>query len=124
MINILAVGIGGAIGSILRYLVSLLVKFPFPWATLIVNIAGSAILGFLVASSFFSGDDKSPIRLMLLVGFCGGFTTFSTFSLQTLNLMQAGQLLEACLNILFNLLGCLTFTFLGYWLARLLMPVL
>lgn len=122
MINLLAVGIGGAIGSILRYVIALTVRFHFPWATLIANLAGSAILGFFAGSAFFMCDVKSPFRLMIMVGFCGGFTTFSTFSFQTLDLIQNGRMLEAGGNILLNLAGCLLFTFFGYWLAKTFIP--
>lgn len=118
MTNFLAVGIGGALGSMLRYFISLVVRFHFPWATLVANLAGSAILGFLAGSAFFMSEVRPTIRLMLMVGFCGGFTTFSTFSFQTFDLLQNGRILEAAGNILLNIAGCLVFTFLGYWLAK------
>ena len=118
MINLLAVGIGGALGSIIRYLIALAIRSPFPWATLIANFAGSAILGFLAGSAYFMTEVKQPFRLMAMVGFCGGFTTFSTFSFQTFDLIQNGRFFEAGGNILLNLAGCLLFTFLGYWLAK------
>ena len=118
MNNFLAVGIGGALGSMLRYLISLVIRSHFPWATLIANLAGSAILGFLAGSVFFMSEVRPTIRLMLMVGFCGGFTTFSTFSFQTFDLLQNGRFLEAAGNIALNVAGCLIFTFLGYWLAK------
>lgn len=92
----LAVGIGSGIGSALRYGVSLishaLLGSYFPWGTLIVNVAGSCLIGWLAATiSRFPHGQLARLQPLLIAGFCGGFTTFSLFSLETLYLLQLGQ---------------------------------
>jgi len=118
--NFIFVMIGAGIGGGFRYLVSdLAVKYLpiyFPFGTLIVNILGSFILGLLI----FGLDEKdllsANLKLLAAVGFCGGFTTFSTFSLETINLLRNSQFLFAGLNITLNIL----FTLLGVYIAYLL----
>ena len=117
----LVVAAGGALGTISRYFVSGMVANAFgetfPWGTLIINITGSFIIGFfwtLTAPDgrlFVSGST----RQFVMTGFCGGFTTFSSFSLQTLNLMNDGEWLPAAGNIL----GSVTLCMLGVWLGSL-----
>ncbi|RBI68199.1 chromosome condensation protein CrcB [Vreelandella sulfidaeris] len=104
----LAVGIGSGVGSVLRYGVSLLSQAAlggyFPWGTLIVNVLGSCLIGWLAAT--LSRSPHSPIaRLqpLLVAGFCGGFTTFSLFSLETLYLFQLGHVGLAAGYILISL---------------------
>ncbi|MDO5695679.1 MAG: fluoride efflux transporter CrcB [Eubacteriales bacterium] len=114
--DFVAVGVGGALGSVLRYLVSLLpFTVGFPLATFIVNFLGAVIIGFL---SGFSVDRVSP-RIMLLfkTGFCGGFTTFSTFSLESFTLLEKGQYRLGVLYIGLSLICCLAGIFLGRLLA-------
>jgi CrcB protein len=93
-ISILAVAVGGAIGSVARYLVAVgsarLFGFTFPWGTLIVNVFGSFILGALAGAFALKWDASQATRIMLTVGFCGGFTTFSTFSLDFIHLVERG----------------------------------
>ncbi|PID90857.1 MAG: fluoride efflux transporter CrcB [Bacteroidetes bacterium] len=93
--DILYVACGGAAGCVLRYLVSLGVgqwfKHPFPWATLAVNLLGCFLIGLLSGFSAPEGFLQMRHRLVLLTGFCGGFTTFSTFSLEMLTLAQEGR---------------------------------
>lgn len=92
MLNFVAIFIGGGLGTILRFLTDLLCKncfgYLFPFGTLIVNVLGSFILGFLV--SFFTTKSAAyqPLKLFLTVGFCGGLTTFSTFSLDFIKLLN------------------------------------
>jgi len=117
----LVVAAGGALGTISRYFVSGMVANAFgetfPWGTLIINVTGSFIIGFfwtLTAPDgrlFVSGST----RQFVMTGFCGGFTTFSSFSLQTLNLMNDGEWLPAAGNIL----GSVTLCMLGVWLGSL-----
>ena len=117
----LVVAAGGALGTISRYLVSGMVANAFgetfPWGTLIINVTGSFIIGFfwtLTAPDgrlFVSGST----RKFVMTGFCGGFTTFSSFSLQTLNLLRDGEWLPAAGNIL----GSVTLWMLGVWLGAL-----
>ena len=91
--DILLVGAGSFLGGIARYLVSLSMKGvsgAFPWATMTVNIAGCLLIGVLWAV-FSRSTASSQLNLLLTVGFCGGFTTFSTFSKESLALLQAGS---------------------------------
>lgn len=113
------VALGGAIGSVGRFWVgfwiSRLTGDAFPWNTLIINVLGSFVIGALAALTSedgrFSGDGS--LRLLLMVGLCGGFTTFSSFSLQTLLLLHAGETLAAFANIALSVLLCLGGTALG-----------
>ncbi len=112
----LAVATGSALGGVSRYGVGLLAArllgSGFPWGTLLINIAGSFIIGLFAAVS------ASPeLRIFVMVGFCGGFTTFSSFSLQTMALLQAGEWLTGGVYILSSVALCLAGVFLGYWLA-------
>jgi len=123
MITYLWVAIGGALGSTARYWLSGLVASAcgetFPWGTLIINILGSLVIGFFYT---FTGPDgrviaPSDIRVFVMVGICGGFTTFSSFSLQTLNLARDGDFLRAGMNIVLSVVLCLLFVWLGHMLA-------
>jgi CrcB protein len=99
--NILLIGLGGFIGSVARYFVSLLnlqVEFyAIPVGTLAVNVVGSLIIGFLTGIAEKSTLMTADLRLLLMVGLCGGFTTFSTFTNENLMLMQNGQFLSVIL---------------------------
>lgn len=94
---LLAIAAGGALGSVARYLLGALVApraAGFPWATLAINVSGSLLLGALAVA--LAGPGPSPAaRAGLTVGFCGGFTTFSTFSLETLALLEQGSYARA-----------------------------
>jgi fluoride exporter len=96
---ILAVAVGGAIGSVARYLVAIgsgkLFGLDFPWGTLIINIAGSFLIGVFVESFALKWDLPQAARVFLTVGICGGFTTFSTFSLDAYLLIDRGELWPA-----------------------------
>ncbi|WP_249976561.1 fluoride efflux transporter FluC [Vreelandella olivaria] len=104
----LAVGIGSGVGSALRYLMSLgslaLLGSYFPWGTLIANVIGSWLIGWLAATvSHFPQGQLARFQPLLIAGFCGGFTTFSLFSLESLYLMQQGLVWVALLYILVSL---------------------
>jgi CrcB protein len=122
MMNYLIVSLGAALGGGLRYWVSnITYKFlpaTFPYGTLAVNVIGSFILGVII----FMFDDKQLItpgvRLFIAVGFCGGFTTFSTFSLETINLLKDSQIIPGLLNILLNLSLCLAGVTLAYFISK------
>jgi fluoride exporter len=114
-----AVALGGAVGSLLRYwLAELFVRLgavQFPWATLLANVSGSFAIGLIAAATL--EDDSSllapELRLFLLVGICGGYTTFSAFSLQTLALAEAGDWARAAANVLGSVALCLAAAWLG-----------
>lgn len=98
--SILLVGLGGCIGSILRYLVSTVIpwdKSGFPTATFIVNIAGCLLIGLVYGLlSKYSAGQSNSLYLLLTTGFCGGFTTFSTFSNEAVTMLQSGNPTGAC----------------------------
>lgn len=99
--QILLVGIGGGIGSIFRFLVSLFVdryfESFFPYATFIVNILGCFLIGLFIG--FLNLENPQYARFLLITGFCGGFTTFSTFASENLTLIQSQQYVAALLYI-------------------------
>ena len=117
MLSYLAVALGGAVGACLRYGVNEIalnvLGKSFPFATLLVNILGSFVLGLLYGL-FSSGLlATSPWRALMAIGLIGAFTTFSTFSLDTVLLIQQGDWLKAIANVLLNVLLCLTLAWLG-----------
>ncbi len=114
--NYVVVGLGGAIGSILRFGLSQWLSpkdFVFPYATLLANVLSCFILGFSL-SLFSKNFISEQQRLFLITGICGGFSTFSTFTNETYQLFQAGNFFLAMLNILFNMIICIFFLFLGF----------
>lgn len=117
------VATGGALGSVGRYwlsgVVATRVGETFPWGTVVVNISGSFLIGVLAALTAPEGRWlASPgLRLFLMIGVCGGYTTFSSFSLQTLNLLRAGEWAYAIGNVLLSVLLCLVGVWLGYLLG-------
>jgi CrcB protein len=125
MLTYFWVALGGAIGSMARLWLSvqvgLLTGLGFPWGTILVNIIGSLVIGFVATLTGPNGRVAVPIdaQAFVMVGLCGGFTTFSAFSLQTLELAREGRLLHAGANILLSVLLCLTAVVLGHWLAML-----
>lgn len=124
----LFVALGGALGSVGRFFLSGLIAnrfgHTFPWGTLFVNIAGSfAIAFFATLTDPESRYMVSPnARIFFMTGVCGGFTTFSSFSLQTLTLAQEGEWLYAGANCGLSLIACLVGAWLGYVAARLFNP--
>jgi CrcB protein len=127
MQSTLWIALGSALGGIARYwtgvLVSGLVAGTFPWGTLIINIVGSLIIGVFATLPGIEGRFAGGTipREFITIGLCGGFTTFSSFSLQTLALMQEGAWIGAGLNILGSVALCLLGAWLGYsWAQSLL----
>jgi CrcB protein len=119
----LAVALGGAIGTVSRYFLSGVVANAFgqtfPWGTLIINVTGSFVIGFF---GILTGPDGRFLvggvaRQFVMIGLCGGYTTFSSFSLQTLTLMRDGEWLYAGWNVLGSVILCLVFVWLGAALA-------
>ena len=116
--NLLLVGLGGSIGSMVRYAVSFLIRSKsFPLATLSVNIIGSFIIGFVFAISLKEGGLSNNWKLFLATGICGGFTTFSAFSLENMGLLQSGKIGMAVTYILLSIVLGIVATFLGYLLV-------
>lgn len=120
--QIFYIAIFGASGCLSRYLVSgwvySLLGRGLPYGTLAVNIIGSLLLGLIMEGSLRSAILPADIRVGLTVGFMGGFTTFSTFSYETVRLLEEGSYLQAGGNVLLNVLICLVFAALGIFLAR------
>lgn len=125
----LAIAVGGALGAMSRYGLMNLVqatlsgRLPgdqFPWGTWIVNVSGSLLIGILYVLIAEKMALPPEARALLVVGFLGAFTTFSTFSLDTLLLIQQGWLLQATAYIVSSVLVCILVTWLGMALARLL----
>ena len=119
------VAFGGAIGSVSRYwlndLVSTKVGETFPWGTLMVNVSGSFVIGVLAALTSAEGrmdsQSRTVVTQFLMIGVCGGYTTFSSFSLQTLNLLRDREWLYAGGNVLLSVVSCLIAVWLGYVLG-------
>lgn len=119
------VALGGALGAVSRYLVSGWVyrdgSGAFPWGTLAVNWTGCLVIGLLWAAA-----ERAPVppggTALVFVGFLGAYTTFSTFGLETMNLLRDGETLLALANVLFSTVGGVALTFLGFHLGRILFP--
>ena len=118
------VALGGGIGSALRYLISLWIvkRFPctFPLSAFIVNITGCFIVGFLMGLSINHSIHDNELRLLLVVGFCGGFTTFSAFSSESLQLFEAGNYWTLALYIA----GSILLGILGVWGGNVLSKII
>jgi CrcB protein len=119
----LLIALGGALGSVARFFLGGVVSNhfgeTFPWGTLVVNIAGSFIIGFFATLTGPEGRvfASGPTRLFFMTGVCGGFTTFSSFSLQTLALAREGEWFRAGANTLGSVALCLVAVWLGHLAA-------
>jgi CrcB protein len=118
----LFVVIGGAIGTLARYLISvaaLPISHNLPWGTIGINILGSFVIGLFGTLTLAHG--RFPVsedgRLFVMVGLCGGFTTFSSFSLQTLDLLRGGAIFRAAINIVASVVLCVVAVAVGHWIA-------
>lgn len=114
------VAIGGLIGTLARFGISSAIAAQFgelfPWGTLIINVTGSFTIGFFATLTDPEGAllVRPEMRSFFMIGFCGGYTTFSSFSLQTLRLAQDGQWLLAAANVVASNIGCLLAVWLGH----------
>ncbi|MDW8845798.1 fluoride efflux transporter CrcB [Erwinia sp. MMLR14_017] len=121
--SLIAVAVGGAAGSLLRWLLSLRLNGLFPGlppGTLTVNLVGGFIIGAAMAF-FLRNPELDPAwKLLIITGFCGGLTTFSTFSLEIVTMMQSGNYLWAMASLFTHVIGSLLMTFAGFWLVSLL----
>ena len=122
MTQILAIAAGGALGTLLRYWTSIAVHgrlgMAFPYGTLAVNVLGSLLMGFLYIWLIDRMAAGPALRAFLLIGVLGAFTTFSTFSMETLNLLEAGHPGKALANVLVSVVVCVTAAGLGVLAAR------
>jgi len=120
--QLLAVAAGGAAGAVLRWLMAGAVQRfsggAFPWGTFAVNALGSFLLGFLFVWLIERSTAGELVRLALTVGLLGAFTTFSTYSLESIRLLQEGAFGMATANVMGQVVVCLVLTWLGIQLAR------
>jgi CrcB protein len=122
MNEIIAIAIGGAVGSVLRYGVSTgvysVLGRGFPYGTLVVNVLGSLAMGMLFVLLVERVSDNAVLRAGILIGVLGGFTTFSSFSIETFNLIEQGAVFKAVTNMTVSLFVCIAATWIGAILAR------
>ena len=122
MMSIIFIAIGGAAGSLCRYGMSngiyLLLGRSFPYGTLAVNILGSFVMGIVYILMIERASISEELRAGITIGLLGAFTTFSTFSIETINLIESGEILKAGLNILFSVTLCVVGCWLGMNLSR------
>jgi CrcB protein len=119
VITYLWIALGGALGSVARYALSgavaRMLGETFPWGTIIVNVTGCFVIGVLAVTTGPEGRVLTPpdVRQFLLIGVCGGYTTFSSFSLQTLNLIRGGEMAGAAGNIGVSVIACMVAVWIG-----------
>lgn len=122
MEQILYIALLGALGCICRYFLSGLVYnvcgSAFPYGTLVVNVIGAFLIGLLMEFSIRSALIPPTLRIAVAIGFLGGLTTFSTFSLETFRLVEDGALLLAFVNVMVSVASCLACTWVGIAVAR------
>ncbi len=120
--NLLAIAAGGALGAVARFIlsgvISRLVGGAFPWGTLAVNVLGAFLMGAIVGWGVRVGGLSEALRLFLTTGVMGGFTTFSAFSLESVMLIERGDIGLAVLYAVASVLLTVLFLFLGLWLMR------
>ena len=124
MLNFLAISLGAIVGANARYVISRyaarILRPVFPYGTLVINVVGSLIVGFFIIWSSERALVDPRWRLLVVIGFCGGFTTFSSYAFETMAYFEQGQWLLMTTNILTNNLLCLLAVVAGMALARVL----
>lgn len=123
MSTYLWITLGSALGGVARYALTRLTldnSSSFPWMTILINVIGCFVIGFFGTFTFPGNRFEVPenIRLFVMVGLCGGFTTFSSFSLQTFDLLRTGQWSRALANVVLSVLLCLGSVALGHMVAH------
>lgn len=116
-----AVALGAALGGVSRYYFSLSVQprlGSFPWSTMIINVSGSLLLGFITRYALATPSLSVEMRVLLTTGFCGGFTTFSTYSYETVTLLENGEYQRAGAYAFGSMLLALVATIAGFMLAH------
>lgn len=125
IIMIWFVAIGGAVGSVVRFLVSVMIQRSsgglFPLGTLAINITGSFLLGFLMRYALGTSSITPEVQALLTTGFCGGYTTFSTFSYESIALIETGQYGRAGVYVGLSVGVSLVATIAGMWAAHVLL---
>ena len=121
MLNCLAVALGGALGSVLRYLIGLIPvneRFLFPIKTFAINVIGCFVIGLVTALALKSNNLNPKLVLFLKVGICGGFTTFSTFALETSTLLKNGHAGMAALYMILSIAVGIGFVLMAEFIVR------
>ena len=125
--KLLAISMGGVIGALLRYgtggAVHKFLQADFPYGTLFINLSGCLVIGFLWGL-FERFNFSSNLRLFVFIGILGSFTTFSSYGIETFNLIRDGEMRAGLLNILFNNVFGISFVFIGFWLSKITMNLL
>ena len=120
--SLLIVGLGSFCGGALRYYISTFMKSAcgqgFPWGTLLVNLVGCLLIGIVFGLFGKMGTQQSSWCLMLTAGFCGGFTTFSAFANESVQMLQSGNTLNLIIYILASVLVGIALVALGYWIVK------
>ena len=123
MMSYVWVMVGSALGGVLRYALTratMVVSAGFPYGTVLINVLGSFVIGYFGTLTLQTGKYPVPenMRLFVMVGICGGFTTFSSFSLQTFDLMRSGAWVRAVANVVFSVVLCISAVAAGHALAQ------
>ena len=118
--HILLVALGGSVGSVARFLCNKFINHshPFPAVTFFINISGCLLIGILYGISTKQNYFTPELRLLLMTGFCGGFTTFSAFTLEGMNLLQQQRVLLFLLYFAASVIIGLAATYFGYWITQ------
>ncbi len=122
MNTLVAIFVGGGLGSLARYglgkWVSGILPVTFPYGTLAANIVSALLLGLFLGATIAKPENDNQLRFLIAVGFCGGFSTFSTFSAETLELFRNGLFFYAGMNVIGSLIICVLMIMAGMWITK------